>query len=164
MKYDVSGILKNDGARLEFDKSVSPDELGLGSGEIEVIGEIGYKGKITNISRVLKLDADITINYKAPCGRCLADVQREEKIHIDVDFPNIDETNDKDEYCYSSGLLDLTGVVNDSIFTALPFKHVCSDECKGLCPMCGQELNVYNCNCEHNVIDERFAVLKKYFD
>jgi uncharacterized protein len=43
---------------------------------------------------------------------------------------------------------------------ALPVSVVCRDECKGLCPVCGQDLNEAECSCERKVVDPRLAVLK----
>jgi uncharacterized protein len=162
MKYNVEGILKNDGAKIDIDVCKSDDELGLVLGDIKLDEMICCTGQIKNVSRVLNFNADLVINYNVPCGRCLNKVIEKQEVLIDVNIPNIDETNDKDEYCYSDGLLDLGIIINDSILTALPLKHLCSDDCKGLCDVCGKDLNFTKCNCTHEKIDERFAELKKY--
>jgi uncharacterized protein len=43
----------------------------------------------------------------------------------------------------------------------LPTKRLCSEDCKGLCPYCGKDLNEGRCDCEVDEIDPRFEVLKK---
>ena len=43
---------------------------------------------------------------------------------------------------------------------ALPMQVVCSEKCKGLCPVCGQDLNKAECGCERKVVDPRLVTLK----
>ncbi len=47
---------------------------------------------------------------------------------------------------------------------SVPMKPLCSDECKGICPSCGANLNAAGCGCRIERVDDRMAALKKYFE
>ena len=56
--------------------------------------------------------------------------------------------------------IDLRDAVQSEIVMAVPMKPLCSKDCLGLCPKCGNNLNLSECDCTRKTIDPRFAVLK----
>jgi len=58
------------------------------------------------------------------------------------------------------GWLDLTPLLREQAWVALPMKPLCRPDCKGLCPQCGANLNLESCTCESVKIDPRLALLK----
>jgi uncharacterized protein len=89
------------------------------------------------------------------CSRCL------EKFNYPVNIELQEEYLKKEisdlEY------FDLTDIFQENLLLTLPIKPICSKECKGLCPICGQNLNEGECNCKQEFIDPRMAKLKDYF-
>jgi uncharacterized protein len=65
-----------------------------------------------------------------------------------------------DEDTYAGKELDLRPAVREQILLSLPSAPVCSDDCKGLCPSCGKDLNEGECGCDRTVMDPRWAALK----
>jgi uncharacterized protein len=59
------------------------------------------------------------------------------------------------------GELDLAALIRDHAWLAIPMKHLCDPECKGLCPHCGVNLNLESCECEEVHVDPRLAPLKE---
>lgn len=57
--------------------------------------------------------------------------------------------------------IDLSVGLRESILLAVPMKHLCSENCKGLCPTCGANLNEEECRCVRELIDPRWEVLRK---
>ncbi|MCL6560327.1 MAG: DUF177 domain-containing protein, partial [Firmicutes bacterium] len=64
---------------------------------------------------------------------------------------------------FHGDVLDVTPEVLKSIILALPMKAVCREECPGLCPGCGRNLNEGRCGCVNEDIDPRLSVLKDFF-
>ncbi|MDP4164691.1 MAG: DUF177 domain-containing protein [Bacillota bacterium] len=62
---------------------------------------------------------------------------------------------------YQDDVIDLDSLIFEQIVLQIPIKVLCRDTCKGLCPHCGININVANCGCRTEFIDERLAVLKK---
>ena len=62
---------------------------------------------------------------------------------------------------YSGDILDLTGLIHEGITFTLPMQFLCVEDCLGLCPYCGVNLNEKRCQCEEEQVDPRLEVLKK---
>ena len=71
--------------------------------------------------------------------------------------------SDVDEECISvqGNVIDISGSIDACIFENLPTQPLCREDCKGLCPVCGTDLNENECNCEVEVYDPRFAIFRK---
>ena len=68
--------------------------------------------------------------------------------------------DDLDLYPYDGEEVDLAPLFRDQIILAVPFAPLCSEDCKGLCPVCGTDLNTGSCTCDRAVIDPRWSALK----
>jgi uncharacterized protein len=62
---------------------------------------------------------------------------------------------------YEGDTIDLGQLMREQFYLSLPMKPLCRDDCRGLCPMCGANLNKAQCDCRRDWDDPRFAVLKK---
>ena len=86
-------------------------------------------------------------------------------VRVSVDFKlnekfSSNASYDEEIETFSGDSIDLTSTVFRNILAAMPMKVVCSDDCKGLCPVCGQNLNVKDCGCDTTYIDPRFESLR----
>jgi uncharacterized protein len=63
---------------------------------------------------------------------------------------------------YSGEFIDLSPLICEEIILQMPIKVLCQEDCKGLCPRCGANLNSASCNCRSDVVDDRLAVLKNF--
>ncbi len=123
----------------------------------------------------ISLDAKVI----AECARCLKPVEFEISDNLDYLYfasaknpdsnsETISEFDDAGffpvEVEFFGRTLDVMPQIQESIYTLLPFRILCRDDCKGLCPECGADLNEGNCDCKREnadfVRDSRFAVLK----
>jgi uncharacterized protein len=149
-----------DGEGLEIDY-VSPD---IANGNI-TISNIVAKGDFKNNSGRLELSLEISMTIETACTRCLEPIDIKLSFPIQENFsqehPIID---DEDANFINYEHFDIDRYVQQSIFLNLPQKFLCSDECKGLCPICGGNLNKSSCKCETQPIDERFARLQTLID
>ncbi len=83
------------------------------------------------------VDGKAAVKVAGECGRCLEPVEMEvvnDKIHLFYELPDEDE-------------LDITEDVRAEIMLELPVNPLCSEDCPGLCPTCGKDLNEGPCNC-----------------
>ena len=124
-------------------------------GRAEVIVEHrGHKENIDDIRVVAKLDATMEV----ACARCLEPVQYTVNRAFDLlyrplgvdrraDEVAITEADTEIGYYEGEGLL-LEDVLREQLLLASPVKLVCREDCKGLCPQCGTNLNTATCNCQ----------------
>jgi uncharacterized protein len=71
-------------------------------------------------------------------------------------------TADLDFAYYEGDVIDLDSVVFEQILLQIPFKPLCTESCRGLCPHCGVNLNTARCGCRDEVLDERLAALQQF--
>lgn len=112
------------------------EEMKIESGSFN--GEVLLQDKIY-------INGTLTIKVTGPCSRCLENAEQLIEIQVEEVFSQRPE---EDEYRYKSGLVDLTEMINDKILSNQPSILLCKNDCKGLCPKCGCNLNDSACNCE----------------
>lgn len=83
----------------------------------------------------------------AQCALCAKNFEEPFGFEFDERFEK-EPSEESDAYCFSGDELDLSQMVRDNIFLHLPINSVCSEDCKGLCPRCGCDLNTAQCSCE----------------
>jgi len=139
--------------------------------ELEIIKPVRISLMVTNNRRILELKGFINTEIKTVCHRCLGQVILpvntiiEEELVYFADLRYLgDYSQDEIEdifVVFDNDILELTDLIRENIISSLPYKILCSEECKGLCMKCGQNLNIQQCNCENREIDPRLAVLAK---
>lgn len=110
---------------------------------------------------------DISCQYDTVCARCMDSLDRMVHEHCEQCFipeGGEDDAEDVDFVTYSGNFIDLTDVVIDGICTAIPVRDLCSEDCKGICPKCGINLNLGSCDCSQREIDPRLAGLAKLLE
>lgn len=135
--------------------------------QIPVQGEL----KLTRINQRILAQGKVTIDVPLICSRCLQPFICSIPINIEEEFyPTIDiNTGSKLPSPDESGsftinehhILDLTEAIRQYKVMTLPMKPLCREECAGMCPTCGKNLNEGPCNCPSNEMDPRWADLLK---
>jgi DUF177 domain-containing protein len=105
------------------------------------------------------------------CSRCLEPFTLRVAAEFDLAYvPRTDnvgegehevEEDDLTTAFYSDDQIDVEGLIAEQVQLAMPMKPLCSDDCKGLCPLCGTNLNMGTCNCSQQWTDPRLAALKE---
>lgn len=118
--------------------------------------------------RKVSIDATTKLALHIPCSRCLEDVETPLEIHFskEVDFRESEEERlqELDELNYISGYnLDVDVLVYDEILIDFPLKVLCKENCKGICNVCGTNLNYGTCDCESTGTDPRMSVIRDIF-
>ena len=122
---------------------------------------VRVSAKAVNRAGVVNLAISAMFDYTAPCDRC-----GEETItSFDYGFDHtlvlsLEGENEGDYIETPDYNLDLDELVTSDILLELPWKHLCSDDCKGICPKCGANLNKTVCKCDLQEIDPRLEALK----
>jgi len=158
-----------------------PGEPALFCWNLELAESIEYSGLVFSFSGNLEARAvksaegrnfwvEITVACKGsvPCSRCL----KETPLEIIGTFryfytpsAEVDEHSADDEmtvaYPPEAVEIDLSGQIWESLVMSLPVKILCRDDCAGLCPKCGADLNLGTCGCPKETLDPRLQALKE---
>ncbi len=103
------------------------------------------------------------VKLRIPCDRCLEPVDTDIDFIIDesVDMAEASENEESEEKDYIDGYnLDVDKLVFSEILLSMPRKILCKEDCKGLCLVCGSNLNIAECGCDRSVLDPRMSVFK----
>jgi len=141
-------------------RRVTPDEAGLADAD-EFGGAINLSFAMNKIGREIFIRASITTSLDLICDRCLEpfQIQISEKTDLVV---TPDSSVDDEAVFPMNDEIDITGTVRDTLVLAIPLKKVCREDCRGLCPRCGANLNREECTCEDVPTDPRWEALKRF--
>lgn len=121
---------------------------------------IEVNGSVSNRAGIVTLDLDLKVNYSAPCDRCGKETVKTYGIKVRRTLVNELGNEDNDEMLLLSDFkLNLDEFVYSEVVLNLPTKHLCKDDCRGICEMCGKDLNNGECGCSKKEIDPRLAPL-----
>ena len=145
-----AGNIPKEGSLLYFDikeENISVKEI---RGEVHIQVSIHKSGNSYNIEGFQEYNLLLT------CSRCLEDIDRHEKRNFHLEFKKksdydinggLTRKNDKikNEYIVENNCINLGPFLRDQIILSVPMKPLCSEECEGLCPICGTNLNKTTC-------------------
>lgn len=166
MIIDVSGILKNDYVAIDIEFS---DKIQGFDGKINsytISPMVGFNGtlKKSNVG-ALTLTGTIKYEYDVKCYRCLTNIHG--SVELDVEENILDARDTREEngtFVYEGNYLELDIILRSYIILSLPMKQICTKDCKGLCPGCGNNLNIKECQCtKEKGINPQMEILKNYF-
>ena len=172
MFIDVGEIRKSPERSFHYDLSENVQPISIGSEEISFAAPVKMSLDIKNAGRVLVMNGHITGDTELTCSRCLEkyrfqlDTYFEEKFcHLsDVSEVTGDGEGTGDLHVFENNRIEMDNIILENIVLAVPMKNVCSESCRGLCGICGANLNKNECGCRTDDIDPRFSALKKFFE
>jgi uncharacterized protein len=164
---------------VDFEQEYPPGEIDLGaefeqksplrtSGRAQLVEEIhGKRERIKDIRLNGRLDAI----FELSCARCLEPVEHKVVRSFDLLYRPLGADAGREElsvtsaeaevgYYEGDGLL-LEDALREQVLLALPIKAICREDCKGLCPHCGKNLNIEQCSCAEPMEDPRWSALKE---
>lgn len=124
---------------------------------------VRIEGILRNEDERFILEAKGETKVSLLCDRCLTPVATEIHFNIEERFSHTGRDDEETE-TFSGDQIDLADYVKRGILEALPMKVICREDCKGLCPVCGKDLNTGDCGCDTTEIDPRFESLRALFN
>ncbi len=150
MLLRLKQLFDRDGEKKDLYLDIPLEELGIYSGFGTFVTPISLRGKIENRAGVVTMQYNSQFTIRHLCDRCLNEFDRE----YSMDFEHIlirAESHDEDEYVQCpDDTLDVNELAISDLLLSLPSKILCKEDCKGLCPVCGKNLNAGDCGCERD--------------
>ena len=164
MKVELRPLFSADSGRIPLDVTFDLSEIAVG-GCHPLCEPVRFTGGVFNRAGVVTLEGRIDARYTAPCDRC--GDESDERVDCEVDYVLTESLagDERDDYwVVPDGMLDLDEVVRTELLPALPTKHLCSPDCKGLCSVCGANLNHTECGCSAKQDNPFAEALASFFD
>jgi uncharacterized protein len=158
IRFDVSALIRaRPGTSLTLNVDTGPQnltdlELDFVRGTIQVI----------RVQGGLLVQGTVESQLGLECVRCLEPFALPIALELEETFglPGAGLRPDVSYVVSDDGWLDLTPLLREQAWVAIPMKPLCCPDCKGLCPQCGVNLNLESCTCEEVKVDPRMAALK----
>ena len=169
MLVNLSDVLTSEGKveTTSVDLEMTSFESRLG--EFLITKKTPVEFTFTNIGvNKAKVEGSVELTFDTRCDRCLTEVPTTLELQFDriVTSPDaVTEDEEDDDLNFMEGYqLNVETFVYNEILVNWPAKILCQEECKGVCPVCGQNLNIKECGCETFVPDPRMAAIKDIFN
>ncbi len=162
MIIDLSSIIKDYDGSMEVHVKSDLENTDFLGEEFVFPDGLCVDGKITNNTKSLHLEANVKGKMIVHCARCQTPVEKSVDFDISEILVRDDNTEsfvDEDVIVFSGYTLDIDDIVINNFLMNISAKFLCKEDCKGLCPKCGQDLNVGECSCSDDEIDPRWAAL-----
>ena len=165
MKINVSLVKKEIGCQQPFSFRCDIAQLFAEPQQEWTSGQITVKGNIINNGRLLEVSGTISVVATLICGRCLEEAEAEFTIPFHEFFRENGDTCQQEDMetitFFQGDEIDISDLVRETIILSEPLRFVCREDCKGLCPDCGVNLNEQSCGCAKDIIDPRLIALAK---
>ena len=182
----ITNLRRAPGSRKVEQRSGRVGELSVAGSVVPGDAEVTADAVLDAIDGGIEVAADVSAPWRGECRRCLKPVEGVIEVHVRELYRRHDEARphghdhgrghrpplaehehrpthveDEDEETYPlrGELLDLQPLVRDALLLELPMAPLCRDDCRGLCPVCGADLNEGPCACDRAPADGRWAVL-----
>lgn len=122
---------------LELSETCEPSSLDLDRPDIKLTEPINISAQVSKGTNFISVKLVIEVAIHLNCSRCLEEFTVPKSLETKLNLPI--ENRDA---------IDLTDNLREEIMLNYPLKPLCRPECRGLCPVCGRNLNTGRCNCQ----------------
>ena len=162
MLIDLKKYFSNENMAQQINYSIDLSGVEI-DGHKPFVTPVHIVGDIRAFASSAELHVTVSYAFSMPCNRCLAETRKELSHSISHVLVNkLNEEEDFDDYIVVEGdTLDLDDLIYSDVILLTPSKYVCSEDCKGLCPTCGKNLNEGECACDKQHTDPRLEALRQ---
>ncbi|HHY98876.1 MAG TPA: DUF177 domain-containing protein [Firmicutes bacterium] len=185
MELDVRDVLKEKGNSKRFSLRERIGSLFANGREVQLDEPVEIDVTATNTGKLVVLHGRLNAIVPMICDRCLKEVALSIEAEFEEEYRHIhkppsrgaDKGHEDEGQEYGDGapedvwsddpeirtfydeVIEIEPAVKETLSIAIPMKVICKEDCKGLCPTCGKDLNEGPCNCEPVTQDLRMAPL-----
>lgn len=159
--------------KAHFDVAIPPGEIEFLDPKLRQATPLEAEGNVELVANTLgeiRVAGRLNVGMEADCDRCLETARFSLNAPFDLSYWPADAVESRKEEeigegesdigFYEGGGLELNDVLREEVLLLLPMQWVCSESCKGICPVCGQNRNQFECDCHPQPADDRWSALK----
>ena len=155
----------------KFAHNYAPGELELNEDRVSIAKPPRVSGRVQQFASKVTVSGEVTAELSLECDRCLKPLMIPVSNIFRVEYvtPEVYQAGQGTELLdedlslsvFDGAILDIDELVREQLLLAVPAQALCREDCKGLCPVCGDDRNVKDCSCQQAEIDPRWAGLKE---
>jgi len=158
--------------KIRFDETFAPGLIDFTGEDLEQSSPLRATGvaELADSEGQVRVQGTYTVEMEAVCDRCLVRSRFPLNAGFDLYYRPASEVPQEDEVeidageaeigFYEGGGLELEDILREQVVLALPMQRVCSESCKGICPVCGKNRNEVACDCRVQQTDDRWGALR----
>lgn len=164
MLFELKSVFQNEGEEKKVNYKLDIADIDI-DGVFPFRTPIDVTATAKNRASLVSLTIRACFSYSRSCDRCSTDFTREMDMLFEHKLAQTLVDDGNDDYIETPDFkLELDDIVISDILLSLPQKNLCKDDCKGLCQICGKNLNEGDCSCDKREIDPRLEMLKQFMD
>ena len=163
MKINIADIIKVQGATKRISITHKDMEIPEDFYSMELCEPIELTGELESDDGNIYLTGVLTTKVKSECDRCMCDLIYNIEAEVTESFGTIIVGKVDDPEPIIQATIDLGPIIVETLLLSLPMKALCDPNCKGMCTVCGQNLNKQSCDCDLEYIDPRLEKLGLLF-
>jgi uncharacterized protein len=159
-----------EGSKGEFAHVYQPDDLNPVEERVKLSGPATVNGKIRLSRNEVFVNGHVETRAQVECDRCLKPVELPVSADFELEYITGSEYEssaavelteaEMSVSVFDGEAIDVDEIVKEQILLAVPTRMLCREDCKGICPQCGTDRNLGECDCVTKEIDPRWAALK----
>jgi uncharacterized protein len=159
--------------KIRFDETFAPGEIDFTGEDLEQGSPLQATGSaelLEDSGGQVRIQGTLSVEMVALCDRCLVRSRFPLTAGFDLFYRPASDVASEDEVQIDSGEaeigfyegegLELEDILLEQVVLALPMQRVCSESCKGICPVCGKNRNETACDCHVQKTDDRWSALR----
>lgn len=165
MKVNVAQLRRTEGGSEKYRFSKSLPSLQLGPEEYVFQTPLKVTIDVVNTGKSLLARGWVQSLLGVSCSRCLKEFSFPLEFEFEDEWLPLElfsQEDDESVFVFEKDEFTIDERILEQCLLSLPMKFMCSEECKGLCPYCGADLNTNSCVCSNEIIDPRLEILSKW--
>ncbi len=167
MELSIAAALKQPGEIFSETRTEAVEPQKFGGNTVTFLEPLKISFTYLFDGESIALSGKMEAKLSSRCARCDEPFTETLVVPLEERFVKGVSEEDEESYTFAGEVLDITPMVIDNLFLNMPISSVCSEDCKGLCPVCGCNLNTAQCTCAREPEEERaspLAALGSLFD
>ncbi len=157
---DVSSLLREVGREESYRKKIELSALVKNSDTIDFSGPVEVDLRLTNTGSGIFVKGKVKGELRLNCSRCLCDFDMPAEIELQELYA--EEEPEEERFRIVGETIDIGPAVDEAFMLEVPIAPLCDAACRGICPVCGGNLNFEECEHEVQKYDDRLKVLEKW--
>jgi uncharacterized protein len=168
MRIELASLENGKGA---FSHAYAVNELSLEDDRVQLLDPPTVSGDVRQSGRRAHVSGRVSGRIHLECDRCLRPVELPVDSKFQLEYVTAEDyraqqaieltEEDLDLSIFNGETIDVDELVTEELLLAVPDHVLCSENCKGICAVCGADKNSTECSCDSQQVDPRWAGLKE---
>jgi uncharacterized protein len=155
----VADLLKHPGSTKRLERETVLDDLGISASRVPAGEPVLVDVELQSVNDGIVAVGTVRTSWEGECRRCLKPARGEVAAAVQEVYER--DPVEGETRALDGAEVDLSELARDAVLLELPLAPLCRDDCAGLCPQCGADLNESGCDCVVETKDPRWAALEQ---